>query len=423
MPSTLTVPRGYVVGLVDVRAMYVSVERVFDPSLRSRPCVVLSNNDGCAVARSAEAKALGITMGQPWFEIRRTPALRHVIAKSSNYELYGDFSARMTSLLREHAEHVAPYSIDESWVLLPAETAAAQASEIQQVMARSLGLPVTIGTGGTKTLAKVASCLAKNSPAGIADLSRCTTAETDRILHSMPVGEVWGVGSRLLPKLNEHGIQTAGNLKDADPHWIRRLYSVVAERTVRELGGTPCIAFYEEPAAHHQLIYSRLFGTAIDNPDKMRHALAGYAATLARRLRRKGMEATTISVSASTGWYSTAPAHHPHVTRGFLEPTSSTEQLITATRALLPHLRSDTRYARATLVLTGLSPAGSTPGLHHVPPTPVSAVLDAVQDRYGTAAIGLGHAGLRTPPSWAMRRDMCSPRYTTRWSDLLTVRC
>ncbi|MGD9622327.1 MAG: Y-family DNA polymerase [Mycolicibacterium sp.] len=423
MYSTLTVPRGYVIGLVDVRSMYVSVERVFDPSLRSHAVICLSNNDGVAVARSAEAKALGITMGQPWFEIRRTPALRHVIAKSSNYELYGDFSARMTALLREHAEHVQPYSIDESWVLLPAETAAAQATEIQQVMARSLGLPTTIGTGGTKTLAKVASYQAKNSTTGIADLSRCTAIETDQALRMLPVGEVWGVGSRSLPKLNQLGIHTAADLKNAEPQWIRRMFSVVAERTVRELRGTPCIAFYEEPASHHQLIYSRLFGTAIDNPDKMAHALAGYAATLARRLRRKGMEATTITVSASTGWYSTAPAHHPHVTRGFLEPTNSTERLITATRTLLPHLRRGVRYARATLALTGLSPAGSTPGLHHVPQTAVSAVLDAVQDRYGAAAIGLGHAGLRTPQSWVMRREMCSPRYTTKWAELLTVKC
>lgn len=420
-PATMTVLAGYVAALVDVRCMYVSCERVFDPSLWSKPVVVLSNNDGCVVARSPEARELGIPMGQPWFQIRRNPMMCDVIARSSNYELYGDFSARMTTLLREHAEHVHEYSIDESFVLWPRETAYAQALRVQEAMATVLGLPVTVGIGATKTLAKVGSHHAKLSDTGVVDLGDYTDAALTALLADMPVRQVWGVGARLPGKLARLGIGTAAQLKDADPRQIRRLFSVTLERTVRELCGTPCILFHDDPTGQHQLIYSRLFGTAITDREMMRHALTGYASILGRRLRRQCLEATTLTVSASTGWYSTAPAHHPHVTSGFLTPTDHTEHLVAAAHRLLPQLRPGARYARATLMLTGLSPAGSTPGLHHIPSSPLSMTLDAIHDRYGAAAIGPGHNGLRQHPSWVMHRDMLSPRWTTRWTDLLTV--
>lgn len=419
--NSMTVPSGRVVALVDVRCMYVSCERVFDPSLWSKPVVVLSNNDGCAIARSPEAKALGIPLGQPWFQIKRDPKLREVIARSSNYELYGDFSARMVALLREHAEDVHEYSVDESFVLWPAATAHAQAVEVQRIMLQALGLPVTIGIGTTKTLAKIGSHLAKHSASGIADLGQWAQERIDLTLGALPVSEVWGIGSRLPAKLAPLGICTAHDLKAADPRQIRRLFSVVVERTVRELGGTPCIVFHDDPTEHHQLIYSRLFGSAITDPETMRHALTGYAATIGRRLRRKQLEANTISVSASTGWHSTAPAHHPHITHGFIAPTAHTEHLIAAAHKLLPKLKPGVRYARATLVLTGLTPAGSAPGLHHLPHSTVSTTLDAIHDRYGAGVIGIGYNGLRTPPTWVMHRNMLSPRRTTRWADLLTV--
>lgn len=418
----MTVPTGYVIALVDVRCMYVSCERIFDPSLRGRSTIVLSNNDGCTVARSPEAKELGITMGQPWFQIRDDPRLRGTIAKSSNYTLYGDISARMVTLLREATEHVDPYSIDESWCLLPDNDATIQAAQqIQSTMAKVLGLPTTVGIGATKTLAKIASTMAKRSETGIFTTADLAPGELDSILEHMPVDDVWGIGARLPAKLAALDITAARHLKDADPYRIRRVFNVVVERTVRELQGTPCIPFYDVPAEHHQLIYSRLFGRPVTTTDDMRHALTDYAATLGRRLRRKGMQATTLTASASTGWYATGPSHHPHITSGFLAPTSRTEDLATAAYRLLPRLRAGTRYARATLMLTGLTPADATPGLHAVPESPISAVLDQIHDRHGAHAIGLGHGGLRTPPNWTMRREMLSPRYTTNWHDLLVV--
>lgn len=421
MQSWMTVPTGHVVALVDVRCMYVSVERVFDPSLWSKAVVVLSNNDGVAIARSAESRALGVQMGQPWFEIRKNPRLRDVIARSSNYELYGDFSARMVALLRELVEHVQEYSVDESFVLLGAATAVSQAQLIQQTMARGLGLPVTIGAGPTKTLAKVASLHAKNSPAGIVEVGTMSAQGIDELLAEMPVGAIWGVGRRLPDKLARIGIHTAYDLKSAEPQQIRRLFSVVLERTVLELRGVPCIEFYDEPASRHQLIYSRLFGSAISDPAEMRSALTAYAATLGRRLRRKGLQASTLTVSLATSWHSDGPAHHPHTSYGFLEPTDSTEHLAAAATPVAAHMLPGVRYARATLVLTGLTETASTPGLYPLERSAVSDVLDAVHDRFGAGALDFGHGGLRAPASWSMRRKMLSPRFSTRWSDLLPV--
>ncbi len=209
--------------------------------------------------------------------------------------------------------------------------------------------------------------------------------------------------------------------------WIRRgpvgSSLVTGERTVRELAGLPCIAFCDAPESHHQLIYSRLFGTPIDDPATMREALTDYAATLARRLRRKGLHATVFTISASTSGYARSPAHHPYVSAGFLAPTDATEHVIAAAHRLLPKLRPGVRYVRATLMLTGLTAAGATPGLHGDDKAPsASDVVDAIQSRFGRASIGYGRSGLKRSPSWTMHRRMLSPRYTTCWAQLPTAR-
>lgn len=421
--SQTTVPAGYVVALVDVRCMYVSCERVFDPRLRGRPVVVLSNNDGCVVARSPEVKSLGIPMGKPWFEVRDDVALLDVIARSSNYELYGDMSARLIAVLRELVAAVHPYSIDEAFVLLPADRASRDAAVIQDTVLRWLGLPVTIGIGPTKTLAKIGSHHAKQDPSGICDVSGLAPGDRSELLACTAAGDVWGIGARLSARLAALGIRTAADVAGMDPAWARRLFTVTGERTVRELAGLPCITFCDDPESHRQLIYSRLFGTPIDDPATMRDALTDYAATLARRLRRKGLHATVLTVSASTSGYTRGPAHHPYVSAGFLAPTDATERVIAAAHRLLPKLRPGVRYVRATLMLTGLTAAGATPGLHGDDKAPsASNVVDAIQNRFGRSSIGYGRSGLKRPPSWTMHRRMLSPRYTTCWAQLPTAR-
>ena len=237
---TVTVPAGHVVALVDVRAMYASCEQVFDPTLRHKPVVVLSNNDGCVIARTAEAKRLGIRMGQPWFTIRDNPHLQaHVIAKSSNYALYGDMSARFITILAEHAHQVCPYSIDEAFILLPTRHTQQQARRITDTIDRWLGLPVTIGIGATKTLAKIGSHHAKNHHSGVCDLTTATADQHRTLLADTSVGDVWGIGARLSTRLGGHGIHTAAQLAHTDPTWIRTTFNITVERTVRELSGTP----------------------------------------------------------------------------------------------------------------------------------------------------------------------------------------
>ncbi|QCO29047.1 Y-family DNA polymerase [Mycobacteroides abscessus] len=420
--TTLTVPQGHAVALVDVRCMYVSCERAFDPDLQHRAVIVLSNNDGTAVSRSAQAKNLGIKMGQPWFEIKRNPRMRDVIAKSSNYALYGDLSSRMTSVLQQHITHVHKYSIDECFCALDAAAAGDIATHIQEVMWAWLSLPVTVGVATTKTLAKIGSHHAKADPAGICDLTTYSPAALDELLANTATADVWGVGTRTTARLAELGVHTALDLKHLDPRTMRHLFTVTGERTVRELNSIACNAFYDEPRSRHQLIYSRLFGTPITDQDTMRHALTGYATTIARRLRRKQLQATVLTASASTSWYSEGPGHHPYISQGFQHPTADTERIAAAAHRLLPQLRPGVRYARATLMLAGLLDAGSTPGLHDQPASPVGAVMDRIVDRYGSAAIGYGHNGLRTSPSWIMHRQMQSPRYTTCWAHLPTAR-
>lgn len=416
-----TVPPGRVVALVDVRSMYASCERVFDPTLRDRPLVVLSNNDGAVVARSAEAKSLGIPMGKAWFEIRDDPTLIEVIARSSNYELYGDMSARVMATLREFTPDVHVYSVDEAFILLDIATAHQQATAIQKTVLRWLGLPTTVGLGPTKTLAKIASHHAKQSSTGICDFTALSPDGQADMLTATAVNDVWGVGARLTARLTALGIHTAADLSRADPAWARRMFTVTGERTVRELAGLPCIVFHDDASTHQQLIYSRLFGSPVTDTDTMRAALTDYAATLARRLRRKGFHATVLTASASTSGYATGPAHHPHVTTGFVCPTDATEQIIAAAHRLLPRLRPGVRYARASLALTGLTPAGATPGLHAHEVTSASTVVDAVQARFGRAAIGYGRSGIKRPASWMMHRRMLSPRYTTCWDEIPTA--
>ena len=416
------------VGLVDVRSMFVSVERVLDPTLRGQPTIVLSNSDGCAVSRSDEAKALGVAMGQPWFEIRERPYLDPVIARSSNYEEYGAFSSRFHETVATLAASTEVYSVDEAFVGLPRRSATGDQAEItaaiQDRVRRWTGLPTAAGIGPTKTLAKVAQRHAKSIGFPLIDLTTWPHNQVGELLAATPVSEVWGIGSRLTRGLATLDIHTAADLAYADAGVLRRRWSVVLERTARELAGVPCIPVGFTPKDRQQLMYSRMFGQTVDRRSEMRTVLAQYAAAAARRLRAHGLEAALMQVWISSSRFRDDVAHH--ATSVALDPpTNDPLRIITASRAVLPKMREGHPYNRAGILLSGLARAGSQPPLLELEDPALqrlAVAVDALAERYGREIIGWGPTGLRGRQRWDMRRERLSPARTTRWEQLFTVR-
>lgn len=410
--------------LVDVRSMFVSVERVLDPALRERAVIVLSNNDGCAVARSDEAKALGVQMGDPWFQLRDKPHLADLVAKSSNYEEYGAFSSRFHETVATISATTETYSVDEAFVGLPRADPASTADTLQARVRQWTGLPTAAGIGPTKTLAKVAQRHAKAIGQPLVDLTAWSPHDVGDLLATTPVSEVWGIGPRLTAGLAGLGIHTAADLAFADAGVLRRRWSVVLERTTRELAGVPCMPVGFTPKDRQQLMYSRMLGATVSTSAEMRSVLAQYAAAAARRLRAHGLDTALMQVWISSSRFRDDIAHHSAAV-AFDPPTSDPLRLITSARAVLPKMREGWPYNRAGILLTGLSPAGATPQLWPGE-TPsrlrLAAAVDELAGRYGRGAVGWGPTGLRDRRRWDMRRERLSPAGTTSWTQLLTVR-
>jgi DNA polymerase V len=412
------------IALVDVRSMFVSVERVLDPTLRDRAVIVLSNNDGCAVARSDEAKALGVQMGDPWFQLREKPHLVDLVAKSSNYEEYGAFSSRFHETVASVAATTETYSVDEAFVGLPRAAPAEAAAEIQARVRQWTGLPTAAGLGPTKTLAKVAQRHAKTIGRPLVDLTSWSSDDVGDLLSATPVSEVWGIGSRLTAGLAGLGVHTAADLALADPGVLRRRWSVVLERTARELAGVPCMPVGFTPKDRQQLMYSRMLGATVSTSAEMRSVLAQYAAAAARRLRSHGLDSALMQVWISSSRFRDDVAHHT-ASVAFDPPTSDPLRLIAGARAVLPKMREGWPYNRAGILLTGLSPTGATPQLWpgEAPSRlRLVAAVDEITARYGRRVLGWGPTGLRDRQRWDMRRERLSPAGTTKWEQLLTVR-
>ncbi|MGL4305518.1 MAG: Y-family DNA polymerase [Mycobacteriaceae bacterium] len=413
-----------VFALVDVNSMFVSCERTFAPSLINKPIVVLSNNDGCVISRSDEAKALGVRMGIPWYQVQQDNTFRSVIACSSNYALYGDMSARFCAVLEQFSAHVEPYSIDECFLLLPANKARALAQDIKRTVAQWIGLPVCVGIGQTKTLAKLANRCAKASATqqGICDFTQWTTQDLATTFSRVPVSEVWGVGRKMTKNLAVLDICTVADLQQADPHYLHRRFSVVLYRTAQELHGISCIPFGGEPQPRQQLIHSRHFSHPLTTLDEINEVMSVYASAIAQKLRKQGLQAGSLSVYLSTKRHKDKPQHHPHGHKTFALPTDKPLALTQAAKTLAATLiRTGTPYVRAGLSLYELSPAGSSPTLWEHSDQRIDQALDAVMNKYGNSAAGYGLAGVKQRRNWESKRTMLSPAYTSNWHDLLTV--
>jgi DNA polymerase V len=417
--------------LVDCNNFYASCERVFAPGLIGRPVVVLSNNDGCVIARSAEAKAVGVPMGKPAFQCRELFARHGVAVFSSNYALYGDMSARVMTTLARFAPAMEIYSIDEAFLDLTGLPGgpAAQARRIQETVVRWTGIPVSIGIGPTKTLAKLANRAAKTRPecAGVLDFT--AHPDPEALLESVAVGDVWGIGPRHAAMLAGRGVVSARQFRDLPREFVRKRMTVQGVHTLLELRGMSCLNLEKAPPPPHSLMTSRSFGRAVTTLDELREALADYVSRAAARLRARGLLASGVQAFVQT--YADATGRPPYANAAFAAPTAPTAHTTTlitlAERALEGIFRPGHRYKKAGVILLGLeSRAGCQLSLLAPPPTEAArgerlmAALDAVNAKWGLGTLQHAACGLKKP--WAMRQEKRSPRYTTVWDELPVAR-
>jgi DNA polymerase V len=417
------------VALVDCNNFYVSCERVFDPRLVARPVVVLSNNDGCVIARSNEAKALGLKMGVPIFKVDQVVDAGGVRVLSSNYALYGDMSQRVMGTLQEFTPEVEVYSIDEAFMRLEqggAETVEAQAARVRERVLRWTGIPVSIGVAPTKTLAKVANRIAKKSPESQGVLPLMEPDEQTRALDETPVEEVWGVGPAYSKALRSVGIDTARKLRDADRQWVRRRMTVVGARVVEELRGVSCLPLESCPPAKKSATCSRSFGSPVTSLSELREAVAVYTSRAAERMRRHDMAAGAVTVWIDTNRFSTDPQYGNSATFELASPTDVTDELLSwALRGLEGIYRPGFRYKKAGVMLAHLVPArGLTMRLYGDEAFErrrrVMRAVDEIARKHGRDAVRLGAAPAAA--RWATKFSRRSRNFTTRLAEIASVR-
>lgn len=421
-----------VFALVDCNNFYASCEKLFRPDLKDTPVVVLSNNDGCVVARSREAKLLGIKMGVPVFQIKAEMQRHGILAFSSNYALYADLSSRVMRTLEEMAPRVEVYSIDEAFLDLTGIESAISLVEFgQQVRERIghwIGITVCVGIAPTKTLAKLANHAAKKYPAtqGVVDLTNPDRQR--RLLALVPVDDVWGVGRRLSKRLNALGITTALDLANASPRAIRDQFSVVLERTVRELNGESCIELEEIPPTKKQIVCSRSFGVKVTHYELLREAVCEYATRATEKLRKEQQQAKVLTVFIRTSPFKDNEPQYSNSASGeLLIPSCDTRDFIELANRLLKRIWKDGfRYAKAGVMLSDFyDPGMFQPGLFDdVSTRSNSQQLMSVLDTINQSGAGkVFFAGQGTKKDWSMmKREHLSPAYTTRWDQLPRVK-
>ena len=410
--------------LVDCNNFYCSCERVFNPRLLGVPVVVLSNNDGCVIARSEEAKKLGIQMGAPAFKNEAFFKSNSVRVLSSNYALYGDMSARVMATMQTLVQRMEVYSIDEAFLGLDTQDEAF-AHQLRAKVRQWTGIPVSVGIGPTKTLAKLANRYAKKNlqTNGVFDL---TGVDPDPILDRIAAGDVWGIGRRTATKLAGMGIMSARDLKNAAMPLIRSELGVVGERIARELNGISCLELEELPASKKGMASSRSFGHSVESLAELEEALATYIARVGEKLRAGRLLATRILVTLETNPFQPdRPQYHPGKETTFLTPTNQTADLIRTGLELLRKIyRPGYSYKKTGVMVSELVDEGAVQRSLFEEPVDrhraaLQTAVDALNRRLGRNVVRFGSMGVLD--DWEMRQERKSHGYTTRWDELLEV--
>ena len=418
------------IAVVDANSFYASCERVFNPRLAGRPVVVLSNNDGCVIARTREAKALGIGMGEPWHEVRGLCEQRRVHVYSSNFALYGDMSSRMVEVLEAHAGPVDVYSIDESFIHdLPVAGLSVRMRQLGRDVRRWTGIPVSIGCGTTRTLAKVAVDLAKDDADGVTTLHHQSPATANLLAH-LAVEDIWGISDGFGRRLRSAGCYTAGQLAAAPQPWVRRLLGVTGTRISLELQGVPCFQPEDDPP-RRTCCHSRTFGQPVTTWKELSEAVAAYASRAAEKIRRWDRVAGVVQVFAHSSMFRAGVPYSGSACVRLAEPTDYTGALVKAAlRAARRLWREGVEFVKAGVIFHELSTRDhvqpALPGVCGISAPPgererrLMAAVDALNRRHGRGTVQVASAGLER--RWQAKQTRRSPRYTTRLDELPRLR-
>ena len=416
-------------GLCDCNNFFVSCERVFNPSLNGRPVVVLSNNDGCVVSRSNEAKAIGIQMGQPLYQIRDLVKRYDVAVHSSNYRLYGDMSNRVMETLKSHVPHIEIYSIDEAFLELdgyPIDGLLQMGRELSRIVKRNTGIPVSIGISHTKTLAKIASRLCKKYPKLQGACLMHRDEDIAKVLSTYPIEDIWGIGRRHSKKLHAAGVATAMQLCNKSHEWVQNMLSITGVRTWRELQGEPAIEFKHKIADKQTITVSRSFAKEIYDMEELRETLSTFASMAAEKLRQQHSVAGELQVFILTNRHrEDMPQHREGKLVKFVTPTNSTLEIVKAATAMLKELyRRGYGYKKSGVTLCDIMPDNAVQKslfdtTDHPKHKLLMQTIDNINSTLGSNSIKLvsqGNIGDH------INRQHLSPEYTTDWKDILVVK-
>lgn len=410
--------------LVDCNNFYASCERVFQPKLKKRPIVVLSNNDGCIVARSNEAKALGIPMGAPLFQYRELIERQGVHICSSNFALYGDMSQRVMQSLEEFSPNVEIYSIDEAFLDFDFPDPLQQGRDLRKAVNQWTGIPVSVGIAPTKTLAKVANHIAKKDPAkkGVYSFEEKCAEE---VLSHFPISDIWGIGRRYTEMLCRYGIKTAWDFRSSSDEWIRKKMGVVGLRIAMELRGVSCIPFDEAPSAKQSITCSRTFGRPVTEIEELAEAVASYAAKAAEKMRKEKRLASSLFLFLLFHPFRSG-SNSLKIT--FPEPTAYTPEIVYYAKLALSQLyREAYVYRKAGVLLEGLVDEETfqrdlfeNKGPLHDEQMKRMELLDKMNKKFGKKTLHFAAEGVKK--EWSMKREMRSPRYTTCWEEIPVIK-